>query len=47
MEERRRRIGLEVERLMALGARKLRDNEEYGEFCSVMVDPEGNEFCVQ
>jgi hypothetical protein len=47
MEERRQRIGLEVERLTGLGARKLRDNEEYGEFCSVMADPEGNEFCVQ
>lgn len=34
-----------VERLMALGAHRLRAVEEDGYFV-VMADPEGNEFCV-
>jgi len=34
-------------RLQALGAAKLREVEERGEFWIVMQDPEGNEFCLQ
>jgi hypothetical protein len=46
-EERRDRVGTEVERLTALGASVLRDVDERGEHWVVMQDPEGNEFCVQ
>jgi hypothetical protein len=35
------------ERLQTLGATKLREAEERGEFWIVMQDPEGNEFCLQ
>lgn len=35
----------EVARLVALGARRLERQEEFGPF-TVMQDPEGNEFCV-
>lgn len=46
-EERRRRVDAEVERLIGLGASRLRVAEEHGEYWTVMTDPEGNEFCVQ
>lgn len=36
----------EVERLRALGATELRFVEEEDSFWTVMLDPEGNEFCV-
>ena len=36
----------EVARLVALGARVLRDVSERGARWTVLVDPEGNEFCV-
>jgi catechol 2,3-dioxygenase-like lactoylglutathione lyase family enzyme len=36
----------EVERVVALGATSLRYVEEHGSFWTVMLDPEGNEFCV-
>lgn len=38
----------EVERLVALGAKRLSDSpmEEHGSQWVVMNDPEGNEFCV-
>lgn len=36
----------EVERLIQLGARKLRFIDEDGEQWWIMADPEGNEFCV-
>jgi hypothetical protein len=35
------------ERLVSLGATKLREAEERGEFWIVMQDVEGNEFCLQ
>jgi len=35
------------ERLVGLGATKLREAEERGEFWIVMQDIEGNEFCLQ
>jgi predicted enzyme related to lactoylglutathione lyase len=36
----------EVERLRALGATEQRFVEEGGSFWTIMLDPEGNEFCV-
>jgi hypothetical protein len=36
----------EIERLVELGAARVRDVEEYGFSWTVMRDPEGNEFCV-
>ncbi len=36
----------EVERVKALGATEVRYVEEHGSFWTVMLDPEGNEFCV-
>jgi hypothetical protein len=36
----------EVDRALALGATELRLVEEGGSFWTVMLDPEGNEFCV-
>jgi hypothetical protein len=47
LEERRGKVDAEVERLLGLGARRLRVAEERGEYWTVMQDPEGNEFCVQ
>jgi Glyoxalase-like domain len=40
-------VNSEVERLLHLGARKERELREMEEYCVVMLDPEGNEFCVQ
>ena len=37
----------EVERLEKLGAKRLKSGEEDGVRWTVMLDPEGNEFCVQ
>jgi catechol 2,3-dioxygenase-like lactoylglutathione lyase family enzyme len=36
----------EVQRLLALGATRIADQDEYGLRWTVLVDPEGNEFCV-
>ncbi len=36
----------EVERLVSLGAEKVEDREGNGTSWTVMLDPEGNEFCV-
>lgn len=36
----------ESARLVALGATRVRDANEYGYTWTVMQDPEGNEFCV-
>ena len=47
IEERKERVGAEVERLKADGATVLRPFEERGEYWVVMQDPEGNEFCLQ
>ena len=46
-EERRRRVDDEVKRLVGLGARKLRDLAQRGEYFVNMLDPEGNEFDLQ
>jgi len=47
VDEGRKRVGAEVERLVALGAKRVREFDEAGEYWIVMTDPEGNEFCVQ
>ncbi|HET6966913.1 MAG TPA: VOC family protein [Ornithinibacter sp.] len=46
LEEQRRRVAAEVERLEALGARRVGDHADLGVHWCVMQDPEGNEFCV-
>jgi len=46
-EASRARVVAASERLVSLGATKLRDAEERGEFWIVMQDVEGNEFCLQ
>ena len=48
LDERKRRVDAEVERLKALGATDDRGAmERDGEYWARMNDPEGNEFCVQ
>ena len=47
IEERRRLIDREVDRLVPLGASKQRGVEERGEYFVKMLDPEGNEFDLQ
>ena len=47
MEEGKRRLAAEVDRLVGLGAVKVGTYEQHGETWIVMKDPEGNEFCVQ
>jgi len=47
LEERRRRVDAEVERLAGLGATRVRAAEQFGEYWVCMLDPEGNEFDVQ
>jgi hypothetical protein len=46
LEERRGQVDVEVERLLGLGASRLRVVEEQGGYWAVMQDPEGDEFCV-
>jgi len=46
IEERRGRVDAEVERLLGIGATRLRAVEELGVYWVVMHDPEANEFCV-
>jgi hypothetical protein len=48
LEERKKRVDTEVERLRGLGAGVFRRGSvEHDEYWVVMQDPEGNEFCVQ
>jgi Glyoxalase-like domain len=47
IDERRRRIAAEVERLSRLGARQDREVTERDEYFVKMFDPEGNEFDLQ
>ncbi|MGQ0798332.1 MAG: VOC family protein [Methanobacteriota archaeon] len=46
-DERKKQIHVEVDRLLGLGATKQQAWEELGGYWVVMLDPEGNEFCVQ
>lgn len=41
-----RQPAAEVERLVRLGATKVEDREGNGTSWTVMLDPEGNEFCI-
>ena len=47
ISEREKQVNVEVERLKKIGATKDHELEEAGEFCVIMRDPDGNEFCVQ
>ncbi len=47
LDDRRKRVDDEVERLLGLGAAKLRVESGEREYWVVMADPEANEFCVQ
>ena len=47
LAERRVQVDAEVERIIQLGGTKDHELEGDGEYCVVMLDPEGNEFCVQ
>lgn len=46
-DDRRLLVDAEVERLVAVGASTIGPVEQRGEYWVVLVDPEGNEFCVQ
>jgi hypothetical protein len=46
-DERRSTVEAEAARLVGVGASEFRRVDENGEFCIVMQDPEGNEFCLQ
>ncbi|HZW56524.1 MAG TPA: VOC family protein [Nitrososphaerales archaeon] len=39
--------GKEVELLVGIRAKKDHELEDKWEYCVIMLDPEGNEFCVQ
>jgi Glyoxalase-like domain len=47
IQDRKAQVRVEVERLLKLGATEQREWEERGGYWVVMLDPEGNEFCVQ
>jgi len=47
LARRKEQVRERVESLKALGAREQNEDEENGEYWVVMLDPEGNEFCVQ
>ena len=47
LNERKRRIAAEIQRVTELGARQGRVVEENGEYCVNMFDVEGNEFDLQ
>ena len=47
LDERRRRVDAEVDRLVAAGATRVDEREEMGERWVLLLDPEGNEFDVQ
>lgn len=46
VERQRERVSAEVQRLTALGARRVEEHTEMGVHWVVMLDPEGNEFCT-
>jgi hypothetical protein len=46
-EDRRPKVDAAVERLIGLGATKVRTYDEPDQYWVVMQDPEGNEFCLQ
>ncbi len=46
LEEQRRAVRAEVERLVSLGATEVGEQADLGVYWVVMRDPEGNEFCA-
>lgn len=46
-EERRAQVNAEVERVVALGATRVQTFDDPTGYWVVMLDPEGNEFCLQ
>lgn len=46
LEDQRRRVEVEVARLVGLGASRVEEHADLGVHWVVMLDPEGNEFCV-
>ena len=47
LDERKRQVNSEVKRLVSIGATMHHELEEMGQYCVIMLDPDGNEFCVQ
>jgi hypothetical protein len=47
LDQRRREVDAEADRLTALGARRANVFEPEGHYFIVMQDPEGNEFCIR
>ena len=47
LEQRKEEVGARVRELVAAGAKEQSKWEEDDEYWVVMLDPEGNEFCVQ
>lgn len=47
LEERKKKVAENVARALSLGATKLYDKDENGEYWVTLADPEGNEFCMQ
>jgi len=45
--ERKKIVQAEVSRILSLGAKVQREWEEGDDYWFVMLDPEGNEFCIQ
>ncbi|GAB2464405.1 VOC family protein [Jatrophihabitans fulvus] len=46
-DERHRAVRAKVDELVGLGATVVREQQEFGDSWVVLLDPEGNEFCVQ
>ncbi len=46
-EKRKEQVGARVDYLKSLGASRQGEFDENGDYWVVMLDPEGNEFCVQ
>jgi hypothetical protein len=45
-EERHANARTKAEQLIAAGATRLYEGEEYGQYWITLADPEGNEFCI-
>jgi hypothetical protein len=46
LEEQRKVVYAKIDELTKLGATKLNEMNQFGQFWVVMQDPEGNEFCL-
>ncbi len=47
LTKRKEQVDKWVDHLQSIGATRVHELEEFGEYCVIMFDPEGNEFCVQ